>query len=253
MKKLLIISAIIIVLIIGAFATFLLLHGGLPVISVDQNNLPLFIKSHYIKLENVGSISKFRSNNGHDFSDPTSPCSSMKHYFSFPEATALRISGPADIPAAPTSANGIPIYSPVDGTIITVESEQFPLGKQIHIRVNSNPEFVVRLFHIYPLETINEGQTITAGTQIGLISNGQGSDIAVEANSLRGRKYYSIFEVMTDNLFKDYTARGATSRDEFILSEEYRKQNPLKCNGEQFVTTGNNGQQDQLKEWVFLN
>jgi hypothetical protein len=246
-KIFLIVGVVVLVVLIG-FSTVFVSVKGVPALSLDENNLPKFIKANYINLDDVGYVSQFRSNNGHDFSDATSPCSSMKHYFDFPEDRMLRIGGVKDIPPTPTVATGEPIYSPVDGTIVGISSENFPLGKQFSIRVASDPQFTVRIFHTYPLDGVAVGKTVKAGEQIGIITKGQGSDIAVEANALTGRTFYSIFEVMSDDLFAQYKAHGATSRDQFILSADYRKQHPLKCEGEQFV----DGDQGGRKEWVKL-
>jgi len=213
--------------------------------SYTEQNLPQFIKAHYIDIKNIGYISQFRSDNGHDFSDQTSTCSSMKHYFEFPSEQRLDVNGPIGIPADPTQQNGVKIYSPVDGTIVDIQSEQFPLGKQIYIQVKDYTDFKVRLFHIYPLATLKVGQSVKAGEQVGIINMGQGTDIAVEARINSSRKFYSIFEVMTDKLFEDYIAKGAKSKNDFILSEEYRKANPLTCNGERFTNTS-----ESWNEWV---
>lgn len=40
---------------------------------------------------------------------------------------------------------------------------------------------------------------------------------------------------MPDSLFAAYLARGVTSRDDLIFSQEYRDANLLKCDGEWFV------------------
>lgn len=213
--------------------------------SYTEQNLPKFIKENYIDLNLIGFVSQFRSDNGHDFSDETAKCSSMKHYFEFPLGKRLDVNGPNGIPADPTAQNGVPIYAPVDGTILDIQSEVFPLGKQLHIQVKDYTDFKVRLFHIYPLITLKVGQQVKAGDQIGLINMGQGTDIAVEANINSNRRFYSIFELMTDQLFQKYIQKGASSRDEFILSEQYRKENPLTCNGQQFTNHS-----ETWKEWV---
>ncbi|MFZ1682882.1 MAG: hypothetical protein WAU88_02015, partial [Candidatus Zixiibacteriota bacterium] len=48
--------------------------------------------------------------------------------------------------------------------------------------------------------------------------------------------YISYFNVMTDEVFAVYKERGASSRDDFILSKEYRDAHPVSCNQEK---TGN--------------
>lgn len=45
----------------------------------------------------------------------------------------------------------------------------------------------------------------------------------------------SYFQVMPDAIFARYQARGAQSRDDFILTRAYRDTHPLECRGESFA------------------
>lgn len=119
------------------------------------------------------------------------------------------------------------IFSPLS-------SEQTPIGKQIHIRSDAAPDFIVRLFHIHPLEGITKGDRVTAGEQLGLIHADQGTDIAIEVNSLAWTQNFSYFAALPDHLFAAYQARGVNNRNDLIISKAERDANPLACNGEQF-------------------
>ncbi|MEK7083321.1 MAG: hypothetical protein AAB972_04045, partial [Patescibacteria group bacterium] len=192
-----------------------------------------FIQADFIDLSYINAISKFRSGSGHDFSQGSGEtCRSMKHYFNVrrtPEVEQL-ISHNKGIPPAPDGKTDISIYSPVDGKIISIESEQMPIGKQIYIRPDSRPDFIVRLFHIYPLSDIKKGVRVKAGQKIGVIGQYQNTDIAI----MRGRKHLSYFEVMPDTIFAKYQALGIKSRKDLIIFKEERDANPLECNGEWF-------------------
>ena len=50
------------------------------------------------------------------------------------------------------------------------------------------------------------------------------------------RRFHSIFEFMTDEVFDQYRAVADVTRDDFMISTEERSANPLMCEGEDFVT-----------------
>lgn len=207
--------------------------------SVDENNLPQFITADFIDLNQVATISKFRSGSGHDFSSHGESCRSMKHYFAPSRQGSQGSYRPGDPPPpAPDPAIGIPIYSPVDGSIISISEEHTPIGKQIAIRPDKAPSFAVRLFHVYAVTGINSLSRVKAGQRIGTIGEHQGTDIAIQAATLKGDQFVSYFQVMADSVFAGYQARGITNRDQLIISRAERDANPLKCTGnreEQFA------------------
>ena len=49
------------------------------------------------------------------------------------------------------------------------------------------------------------------------------------------RRFHSIFEFMTDEVFAQYRAVADVTRDDFIITAEERSANPLRCEGEDFV------------------
>lgn len=212
----------------------------------DEASVSQFIAADFIELDKVFSISKFRSGAGHDYSSGTGEtCRSMKHYFS-PQPTDGK-----DVSAwyaEPDPATATTIFSPVDGRISAIESEHTPVGKQIHIRPAAAPDFTVRLFHVFPLDSIKVGVRVQAGQQIGRIHQDQGTDIAVEVGGLFGTQDFSYFAVMPDHLFAAYQARGVISRADLIISKEARDAHPLQCAGEQFRQA-----QDEVADYVHLS
>lgn len=213
-------------------------------------DVPKFIQADFIDLSKIFSISKFRSGSGHDFSRGSGEtCRSMKHYFNVwrtMEADRL-VNQNKGIPPPPNEKTDIPIYSPVDGKIISIESEQVNIGKQIYIRPDSHANFTVRLFHIYPLSDIKKGVSVKAGQKIGVIGQYQNTDIAI----MQGRAMYiSYFNVMPDDLFTKYQALGVNSREELIISKEERDASPLECNGEWF--TKNYDSDPNFENFVYL-
>lgn len=198
---------------------------------LDENNLPAVVEADFIDLDHIITISKFRSGSGHDFSSGGETCRSMKHYFSqaYDPITTYKLGDPP--PPAPAPETAVAIYSPVDGTITDISSENTSIGKQIRIRSANHPEFTFRLFHVYPLEDIRSRQRVTAGQRIGSIAKGQGTDIAVESGPIFNQRFISYFSVMPDSIFARYEARGVNNRSELIISKEQRDQNPLECLG----------------------
>jgi len=201
--------------------------------TTDPSNLPEFIQADFIDLDRIYSISKFRSGSGHDFSQGSGEkCRSMKHYFNVQmsqEGEQLRNQNNG-MPPGPDGKNDISIYSPVEGKITAIQSDQ-TLGEQIYIQPTGYTDIKIRLFHIYKLEGIKKGRAVKAGEKIGVIGRYQNTDIAIT----RGSDYLSYFEVMPDNIFAKYQARGVKDRRELIITQEYRDANPLKCSGEQFA------------------
>lgn len=219
----------------------------------ENDKHPQFIQADFIDLDKIMAISKFRSGSGHDFSSGGETCRSMKHYFNVQntaEGERLR-SINNGMPPAPDGKTDIKIYSPVDGKITIIQSDQMPIGEQIYIEPKSAPNYTVRLFHIYKLDGVKEGKTVKAGEQIGSIGQYQNTDIAIESKQGFKPNFISYFEVMPDSIFANYLARGIKDRSELIITKEYRDTNPLQCNGERFAI---NYDSDQSSDnFVFLS
>lgn len=200
--------------------------------SVDYTNPPKIVQADAVDLSHFYSISKFRSGSGHDFNDGTESCRSMKHYFVPLNPTYYES---ADIPISVDPATAVSVYSPIDGTIEQIQSEEYPLGKQFRIKSSAYSSISFRLFHVFPLSTVKEGQDVKAGEKIGSLLPGQQTDIAVTVESSKTSQHYiSYFSVMSDSVFAKYQERGVKDRDELIISKAARDASPLVCKGEQF-------------------
>jgi hypothetical protein len=149
------------------------------------------------------------------------------------------------------------------------------LDRKIYIRPDEAPNLWVSLHHISPIEEIINsvssfktselmlgiaipaplGHRITAGDIIGygigeisvekhLDGNGVPSPCNSETDRSRWgdmpgcktkRKFHSIFEFMTDQVFDQYRAIANVSREDFITSAEERSADPLRCKGQNFT------------------
>lgn len=237
-KKILISISVIIVLVLGVGLGTAWQRGIFA--PADANNPAKFIQHDFVDLKQIGSISKFRSGEGHDFSNGGETCRSMKHYFTpaFSAEDMQKLSNqPTEqgkqLPPAPTADTAVAIYAPVDGRITDVRSEHFPVGKQVFIMPDKAKGYSIRIFHVYLVDGIKKGSHVTAGQHIGDISRLSSTDISVQAGQLNGR-YISYFDVMPDSIFASYQALGIKSRNDLIISKEYRDAHPFTCSGEQF-------------------
>ena len=199
-------------------------------VNVDTSNPDKFIQADFVDLSKIYSVSKYRSAEGHDFSGNGETCRSMKHYFApqiDPTVQMPKDSEGRSIPPQPDGVHDVDIFSPVDGEITNIATERLPVGEQLYIRPDSAKDYTIRLFHVYKLGNIAKGTKVKAGEKIGVISGYSATDISVEAGR---EKYVSYFQVMPDSVFANYQKRGATSRDDFIISKEYRDAHPVPCN-----------------------
>jgi len=205
---------------------------------LDEGDTPRFATENCIELDKISRISRFRSGEGHDYSDDFETCRSMKHYY-------LAKSG--------VDNHTVKLFSPVNGTIIGMVDEydgSLWKGTQIGIRPDGFSSFVVIIFHINLTDTLTVGDHVTAGQELGTSQkqDGTATDVAVGVHVPGGYKLISFFEIITDDVFQLYQARGVSSRSEFIITKEERDGDPLECTGqEQFVDRGN------IENWVHLS
>lgn len=205
---------------------------------VDVNGIPKFIAEDGIELVKIQQVSKFRSGEGHDYSDDFESCRSMKHYF---------------YPKDGVDKATVKIFSPVNGAVIgTTEEWDGPelwKGTVVGIKPKDYEAFHLAIFHINLNNPLNVGDIVTAGQELGKSQkiSGTVSDFAVGVHTPNGYKLLSYFDVMTNSIFQDYQERGVVSRDEAIISKKERDADPLTCDGEEFVDSGN------LENWVILN
>ena len=195
-----------------------------------DDETPRFVAHEFTQLYKIEQISKFRSGAGHDFSDDSESCRSMKHYYApYPEYIN----------------NDIEIYSPVDGEIVELWEENPEEGvtdHQVHIKSEEYPAFTIRLFHII-IDDLKVGDKVEAGEHLGYafmsrLPDDQVAhdfDIAVHVRTQEGRRYVPYFDILTDQVFQAYVDRGATSRAQFTITKEERDAHPLTCDGEWFT------------------
>jgi len=212
--------------------------------TIDVNNPPKLLEAQVFELGNFKNISKFRSGVGHDFSHGTGEsCRSMKHYFN---PIINTITNEASIPKTVEPGDGIAVNSPVGGDITKLESEQFPLGKQIYIVPEEYPDFTIRLFHIYPLSNISAGTKVKAGQRIGTLLKTQGTDIAVEVSANNKYNLISYFDIMPDSLFADFEKHGVADRKDLVITKADRDAKPLSCQGQQFSSGAEGSDSDYV-------
>ncbi|HEX4935509.1 MAG TPA: hypothetical protein VFV33_20150 [Gemmatimonadaceae bacterium] len=213
---------------------------GDPPWDLAANGIPRFVGVDYIELGKIGRISKFRSGIGHDASDDFESCRSMKHYYE---------------PKATVDWASVRISSPIDGKVLFIYDGT--LGPKITIKSTRYPAFFVSLFHVRLASPLKEGDAVAAGQFLGTHFGSQTySDIEVGVHttvdgpngvSPPGWKAISYFDVMTDELFQGYRARGMVQRSDAIIPKEARDASPLSCTGTTFAAPGT------VENWVRLN
>jgi hypothetical protein len=57
----------------------------------------------------------------------------------------------------------------------------------------------------------------------------------------------SWFDIITDKVFNEYSARGIGTRSAMMITKSERDANPLTCSGDTFTSS------DPLESWVILN
>ena len=208
-----------------------------PMIDIVADGIPRFVRTDYIDLSMIGSISRFRSAQGDDYSDEFESCRSMKHYYR-----------PSWVPDEPDLS--IDVFAPVTGTVSWMEGEW--AGVQVHIQSEEQPAINFMIFHIDLEQPLEVGDRVVEGQRLGQhIGNATWSDMGVRIRTAPEGKvrYVSYFETMTDSLFATMQARGVTSRSDFVITKEERDADPLTCNGLDFLTFGSGA----LEDWVYLN
>ena len=195
---------------------------------VNANGIPLLVQSDYIELPKIAAISRFRSGEGHDYSDDFEHCRSMKHYFTIDTSV---------------DATQVRIFSPVTGTVLSETPESATnSGTQVWITPTNYPAFTFILFHVNVTNTLPVGATVTNGQPIGLFGGEPGgvnsSDIAIQVSTPTGRMLLSYFDMMPANIFTNYQSRGVTNTQEMIITQAQRDADPLNCVGQTFSTPG---------------
>jgi hypothetical protein len=199
-------------------------------LSNTDSLVPKIIKADYIDLSRIASFTKFRSGEGHNYSDAFESCRSMKHYFR---------------PSSETDWAKVKIFSPVKGTVVGIQEEW--AGTKVEIRSEEFSACTVAIFHVRLLRPLQPKDKVAPGQQLGFHFGKQTlSDIAVSIDTPRGRKLISYFEVLSDSVFARYQSQGLHSREDAIISKELRDADPLTCIRGEFVTPG------KVPNWVGL-
>lgn len=192
--------------------------------------IPPFVSMDYIDLAMISKISRFRSGEGHDYSDDFESCRSMKHYY---------------VPINDLDWAGVNIFSPVDG--IVVQIDQGWAGNQVRIESEEYQDLFFILFHVNTID-LDVGDSVAAGELIGThIGPETWSDIAVGYSSSQGWRLLSFFNLMNDTLFESYRESGLISREAAIITAGERNDDPLTCEGEQFEEAGT------IDNWIVLD
>jgi hypothetical protein len=196
----------------------------------DRQGIPKFAL-FYTDASRMARVSLFRSSVGHDYSDFTETCRSMKHYVQ---------------PLDSTNWYTVPIWSPVKGKVTRFEQEW--AGSKIEIAAAAYPAFRFVIFHLNAARAFQVGDVLSAGEYLGTHIGAQTYlDIAVIVNdpTQQGRMV-SYIETLTDQSFESLVSGKAATREDFIISQAAREANPLECNGDQFLPG------DVLPQWKDL-
>lgn len=202
---------------------------------IDPENPPKFIQADFVELDKVYNISKFRSGMGHDYSYLSGEtCRSMKHYFSSMDATqpVYKYEGlTIDKFPAPTVEKDVKIFSPVDGTL-NFSDPSVSYNQELTVNPDSFPDIRIAFQHVQKAPGVKKGK-VKAGELIGLVLANQSFDLAIQTDvGGDGEKkigYISYFAAMPDSVFAKYQARGVKSRDDLIITKEYRDAHPFSC------------------------
>jgi hypothetical protein len=203
---------------------------------LDSQGTPVLATADCIDLAKIGKISRFRSGEGHDYSDDFETCRSMKHYY---------------YPLEGVERSSIRLYSPVSGTIIGTNQDavgQLWKGTNIGIRPHGQPAFDVSIFHVDLIRNLGVGDSVEAGEELGTSEKTSGtvSDVAVGVHTPTGYRLLSYFVVASQDVFAHYQVRGVSSREQLVVTREERDAFPLSCDGEYFVDRGT------IENWVYL-
>jgi hypothetical protein len=192
--------------------------------------IPRFVRTSYIELGRMARISRFRSAVGGDYSDDFELCRSMKHCLE---------------PKPIFDWSTIPIFAPVEGTVIRAVEES--AGSQVWIKSREYPDIEFGIFHVRLQNPLAAGQTVSAGQRLGVHIGGQAlSEIAVGVRSPRGWRLVSYFDTVTDTVMQTLRSCGSFSQGDFIITREARDADPFTCTGDSLAGGG------RTDDWVNL-
>lgn len=208
-----------------------------PTYDVDVLGVPPLVAADCVQLWKISRVSRFRSGEGHDFSDDFETCRSMKHYY---------------FPLDGVDPGSIALFAPVSGTVIGFLDEWEDAlwkGTAVGIRPDTQPSFNVALYHVRLLRPLALGERVAAGQLLGTSAkrDGTATDVVVGVHTPQGYRLLSFFQVMPEAVFAGYRARGVPSRANLVIPRAERDADPLACDGERFLGPG------RLPNWVDLS
>lgn len=182
------------------------------------------ITSNPINLNQISSITKFRSCAGHDFSGldfqgQAEYDRSMKSYF--------------NVLPQYQGTNSVAFDAPFTGKVLLDNTTwDYPRGHQMILVPNANPHMAFTIFHILPNNGITTGSTFTAGQQIGYedLPGQSNFDMALSMLSPQpgdqpsAEIWDSVFNHMTPSVLAQYQAVGVNLSN-IIISKTYRDAN----------------------------
>jgi hypothetical protein len=190
-----------------------------PAVELSDQSLPQFITHSLVDPSEPSHISYFRSGYAHSYTNDLETCRTMKHYLS--DATGS--DGTREVQYAPTDG----IVTELDGDDVQESDNDY----RVVIAPARHPAYSLELFHVDPTDTLSVGDELSAGEEIGRFSS-DGMTVgepAVNVQTPAGRTLVSFYEVMSDEAFAAYQDRGVRSREDLILTEQYRDENPIGC------------------------
>jgi len=186
----------------------------------SENSAALFVVAHPFDLNQIDSITKYRSCFGHNYGNKTvdgetEDNRSMKHYLNLSKSIVK-------------SGKEIPVYAPFDGEISDISSwEDF--GYDVWLTPNQGfKQWYFILFHISLDQGLKKGSKIQAGKRIGRVqlTPGGNFDMAVKKFKPFSAPVVDVpLKHFAPNILADYEARGITLENS-IISKKYRDQNP---------------------------
>ena len=148
----------------------------------------------------------------------------MKHYY--------QVKGWEPGGAYNPAGAAVKYFAPVNGTVTHIITSTTPSGEEARFDLQSDeyPGLYLGFFHVRLLDFIQEGTRVTAGQHIGAVAGDAYGEIAVKLTyPVTPSGWLSFFDVVDDSVFGEYKKRGASSRQEFIITKEERERNPLTC------------------------
>lgn len=221
--------------------------------TADPLETDKIVTSSPVNVDQIYSVSKFRSCEGHeysgtDFNGESEPSSSMKTYFT-------------PILSLSNSASKVSIYAPFDGIITRIDPMDVERGRQFTIEHKPFDGWYITFYHTNMSDNVKEGAEVKSGDFLGYAYtiNGYDFDLALQRFTNQN-KYHETFQNleplflhMTDSVLQKFTAKGLILEDTVIL-KSYRISNLCPC----FKKNADTGFCEQYiggteGDWIIMN